>query len=429
MVSGRLEAGALASRSLAHKPVTVVGIGADGCASLTSRAFNAIARAQVLAGGRRQLGFFPEFAGEIVTLEGNLAAAVDHVAERADEHDVVVLASGDPLFFGIGGLLVRRLGMASVEVIPQVSSVQWAFARAGLPWQEATVVSLHGRPLRGLVSRLRRSRCAAILTCADNTPARIAAHLIAYGDEDWNAWLCEDLGGSGERVRAMALAELARVGDESPLNVIVLARGDAGWRPPPPLPALDENYFARKVPLRGLITKREVRAVALGALRLRPDAVVWDVGAGSGAVAIEASYLASEGQVFAVEVDPVCAEHCRSNVWALGADNVEVVEGRAPEALEALPAPDAVFVGGSKGRFDDIAGLALARLRPGGRLVATAVTLDSVAEIYRYLRARGHEPETTLLQVSRGAPLARYQRYQALNPIHVFATSRAQEPR
>jgi precorrin-6Y C5,15-methyltransferase (decarboxylating) len=407
-----------------RRAVTLVGIGDDGCVGLSSRAMGAIARAQVLVGGARQLEFVPQFTGERIVLAGGLGAALDRIAARADEHDVCILASGDPLFFGVGALVIAKLGPDHVEIIPQPSSMQLAFARAGLAWDDATVISVHGRPIEGLVARLRRAKKACVLTDGENSPARIAAHLASYGETAWTAWVCERLGGPDERVRRFALDELAGVTDVAPLNVLVLLRSDAAWRPPPAIGFLDEEAFARRMPKKGLITKREVRVLSLAALRLEPTSVMWDIGAGSGSVAIEASMLAPEGRVFAIEIDPEGVAICRDNARAHGADNVRVIAGRAPEALADLDAPDAVFVGGSKGSMAEIIEVALARLRPGGRLVANAITLENAGEAYAALRAHGLVPEVMLLQVSRSAPLAHYLRYEALNPIQIFAVTK-----
>ena len=188
---------------------------------------------------------------------------------------------------------------------------------------------------------------------------------------------------------------------------------------------LHEDAFAKRMPKKGLITKREVRLLSLAQLEIRPDSVVWDIGAGSGSVGIEAAMLAPRGRVFAIEVDPEGVSLCRENALAHGVDNLRVIAGRAPEALEGLDAPDAVFVGGSKGSMRDIIDVAFKRLREGGRLVVNAITLDNVAEAYQAFRSRGIVPDVTLLNVSRGEPLARYLRYEALNPIHIFAASKA----
>jgi precorrin-6Y C5,15-methyltransferase (decarboxylating) len=407
-------------------PVFVVGIGADGCGSLPSHAINRVAQAQVLVGGERHLAFFPQFQGRRIILGKGVDAALDEVAALALEHTVCVLASGDPMFFGIGGAVVRKLGAQRVEVIPQPSCVQWAFARAGLPWDDARFISLHGREREGFLSRLKRMAKVACLTDAVNGPRQIAALLEQHGETGWSAWLCENLGGAGERVRRFTIPELAAEEDIQPLNVLLLAREPAGWRPPPAISFLHEDAFAKRVPKKGLITKREVRLLSLAALGLRPDSVVWDVGAGSGSVAIEAALLAPEGRVYAIEVDPEGVQLCRDNARAHGVDNVRVVAGLAPAALEALEAPDAVFIGGSKGNLDAIVALALERLNGGGRLVINAITLDNVAEAYHALRNRKLEPDVMLVNISRGVPLAGYLRYEALNPVHIFAVAKPQ---
>ena len=163
--------------------------------------------------------------------------------------------------------------------------------------------------------------------------------------------------------------------------------------------------------------------MTLASLRIAADAVIWDIGAGSGAVSIEASMMASRGTVYAIEIDSQCAEYCRDNARAHGADNVVVVEGSAPGALRDLPRPDAVFVGGSKGSMEEIVQIAKQQLRPGGRLVINAITLESVASARDSLRNAGLEPELVLCQVSRGSKLAHYLRYEALNPVHIFAAN------
>jgi precorrin-6Y C5,15-methyltransferase (decarboxylating) len=407
-----------------RRAVTVVGIGDDGCAGLTSRGAAAVARAEVLAGGERHLAFFPQFAGERLVLKGGVEAFLERLRALSDEHTVCVLASGDPLFFGIGARVAEIVGSDHVEFVPAPTAVQWAFARTGLSWDDAEVVSVHGRSLDGFVTRLGCAHKVAVLTDGENSPPRLAARLLEHGDGDWEAWVCERLAGPGERVRRMTLEALAGEHDVAPLNVLLLVRPHGARRRSPAIPYLHEDAFAKRMPKNGLITKREVRLLSLAALRLARDATVWDVGAGSGSVSIEAALLAPRGRVYAVEVDPEGVDICRDNVRAHGVDNVHVVAGRAPEALAGLPAPDAVFVGGSKGSMAPILATSLAALVPGGRLVVNAVTLDNVAEAYTGLRAEGYEPEVTLVQIARGVPLARYQRYEALNPIHIFAVEK-----
>jgi precorrin-6B C5,15-methyltransferase / cobalt-precorrin-6B C5,C15-methyltransferase len=408
----------------ARKAVIVIGLGDDGCAGLSSRAAGAVARAQVLVGGERHLAFFPQFEGERIVLKAGLDAALERVALLANEHTVCVLASGDPLFFGIGARVARAVGGEHVEFLPTPTSVQWAFSHTGIAWDDATLLSLHGRSLDGFCAQLRGVRKVAVLTDGENSPPRLAARMLEHGEHGWQAWVCERLSGTGERVRRFSLGELCEVRDVDPLNVLLLLRTDARWRAPPAIPYLAEQEFAKRMPKLGLITKREVRLLSLATLQIRPDSVVWDIGAGSGSVAVEAAMLAPRGRVYAIEVDPEGVAICGENVRAHGVDNVRVIAGRAPEALIGLEAPDAVFVGGSKGNMSPIIDAALTALLPGGRLVINAITLENVAEGYAALKARGAEPEVTLVQISRGAALAHYQRYEALNPIHILAADK-----
>jgi precorrin-6Y C5,15-methyltransferase (decarboxylating) len=322
-------------------------------------------------------------------------------------------------------MVVSKIGAEHVEFLPQPSSMQWAFARVGLKWEDAALLSLHGRPREGFLVRLRHFAKAACFTDENNSPSALARHLLDYGQTEWKAWVCENLAGPNERVRSFTLPELAACADVGPLNVLILVRTDPTWRPPSALSFLHEDAFAKRMPKKGLITKREVRLLSLAALNIRPSSVIWDIGAGSGSVSIEAGLLAYEGRAYAIELDPEGVEICRENIRTHAVDNVHVIAGRAPEALAELEAPDAVFVGGSKGSLAEIIEYVLKKLRPGGRLVVNAITLDNVVEAYQSFRGLGLLPEVTLLNVSRGEPLASYLRYEALNPIHIFAVSKS----
>jgi precorrin-6Y C5,15-methyltransferase (decarboxylating) len=406
------------------RAITVVGIGDDGCKGLTARGLAAVMAAEWLVGGERHLAFFPEFGGERIVLQDGLGAALDRVAAVADEHNVCVLASGDPLFFGVGSLIIKKVGADHVDVIPHPSAMQWAFARVGLKWDDAQWMSLHGRPSEGFITRLRGASKVALYTDETNRPAALAAAMQAHEETGWRAWVCENLAGPGERVRSFTIAELAACTDIGPLNVLLLSRRDPAWRPPPVISFLHEDAFAKRMPKKGLITKREARLLSLAALAIRPDSVVWDIGAGSGSLAIEAAMLARAGRVYAIEVDPEGVEICRDNVRTHRVDNVQVVAGRAPEALAALETPDAIFVGGSKGSMEEIIDVALDRLAPGGRLVVNTITLENSGEAYQAFRRRALVPEVILLQVSRAEPLAHYLRYEAQNPIQIFAVTK-----
>lgn len=406
---------------MSRRPIAVVGIGADGCASLTSRAIDAVARSSVLVGGARHLAFFPQYHGKVIPIRGGLDALLDEIERESLEDHVAVLTSGDPMFFGFGARVVRRFGIEDVDVVPHTSSLQWLCARAGVAVERVAPYSVHGRSIAGLATRLRTEEALVVLTDGTNDARAIARHLLDHGFDDVEAYLGEALGGPGEKLTRHSLPDLAALDAVDPLHVVLLHR--PGGRPCSRIAYAEEELFERRMPKKGLITKREVRMLAVASMRLRPDAIVWDVGTASGSVAIECANLADRGHVYAVEQDETCIEHARANCLAHGVDNVTVVHGLAPEALEAFPDPDAVFVGGSRGSMDGILEVALARLRPGGRLVITAITFENVHEAVEGLRRRGYLPEVTLLQISRGVPLARYLRYQAENPIHLIAVT------
>ncbi|MEI1278497.1 precorrin-6y C5,15-methyltransferase (decarboxylating) subunit CbiE [Leptospira venezuelensis] len=402
------------------KAVTVIGIGDDGCVGLSSKAMGAVARARILAGGERHLDFFPQFDGERIIIKNDIVRTAEKIAELSAEHTICVLASGDPLFFGIGNLILKKVGRDHVEFIPAPSSVQTAFSKIGVKWDDASFLSLHGRPIEGFITKLQNVSKVACLTDEINSPSKIAKYLLNFYETDWNAFVCENLGGKEEKVREFELDTLAETPSISDLNVLILIRKDPNWKPSPLLPFLGEDEYAKRLPKKGLITKKEVRILSLSALEIRPDSLVWDIGAGSGAVSIEAARIAREGKVYAIEVDLEGIEICQQNILSHKADNVFLIHGKAPQALEDLPSPDCVFIGGSKGNLKEIIELSFNRLSSGGCLVANAITLDNVSEAYKTFRDMDLIPEVSLINISRSQKLADYLRYEALNPIHIF---------
>lgn len=408
------------------KAVTIIGISDNGCVGLNSRAVNSVVQSQVLAGGERHHEFFPQFDGHRVYFKEGLLKAVDEVIELAEENSVAVLASGDPMFHGIGSLLIKKLGAENVEVQPQPSSIQLAFASIGKKWDDATLLSFHGKKLQGLTTQLRSVSKAGILTDDKNTPAVIAKHMLEYSQTGWDAWVCENLSGPDEKVTYFgSLEELSKAENISPLNVLVLERKDENWRAPSVLQNLHEDEFAKRMPQKGLITKKEVRVMSLGEMRVQSDDVVWDVGASSGSVVIEAMAFAPKGHGYAIEVHPESIEYCKENLRTMGIDNVTVIHGKAPNSFSLIDEdPDVVFVGGSKGKLKEIINQAHARLKPGGRIVVNAVTFENVAVAYETFREMGYEPNIIMMNVSRAVPIAGLMRYDSQNAIHIFSITK-----
>ena len=405
--------------------VSVIGIGDDGCVGLSSRAFNEVAKAQVLCGGERQLEFFPDFKGKKILFKGKFKKVCEELAELSQENNVCVLSSGDPLFYGIGQLIAKKVGKDQVSFIPSLSSIQLAFASIKEKWDDAKVISCHGRKIKGLVNKIQNQKKVALLTDSENTPQKIADYLLSYDEKNWTVYVCENLGGVDQKVREYTLNDLKISKNISPLNICILKRtGDIIRKR---FSILPEEEFQKKMPKKGLITKKEVRALAVTNLDLNEHSIVWDIGAGSGSVSIEVAKRALEGKVYAIEVDPECVGYCYENVKTHKTDNVEIIEGKAPEILKDLENPDAIFIGGSKGKLGECIDICLEKLKEKGKLIVSAITLDNVSEAYKIFREKGYFPEVQLIQVSRGKKLAHYLRYDALNPIHLFTVTKMEE--
>ncbi|GFK92860.1 Cobalamin biosynthesis bifunctional protein CbiET [Fundidesulfovibrio magnetotacticus] len=404
-------------------PLHVIGLGMGE--PLAPAAQEALESAQALAGGARLLERFPGPPGERVPLKAPLFQALDRLeALRGKGLRVAVLADGDPLFYGIGATLLERFGPDGLRFFPAVTSVQAACARLGLPWQDLPAVSLHGRHDTGpLFHALARQGRAAVLTGPESAPDALARLLLERGLDHAVLDVLENLGSPGERVRRLTPAQAA--GERfAALNVAVVRAPEAP-QGPPRLGIPDEDYESRG----GLITKWPVRACALAALGLAPGMTVWDVGSGSGSVAVEASALAGPGQVWALERDPERHAMILRNVRRFGAWSVRAVLGEAPGAFADLPDPERIFLGGSLGG-DSLEGAAVLdeacrRLRPGGRVVAAVVLLGSLALLRERFAALGWPTRTLQAQASLGQPLAGDERLAALNPVFIV---RADKP-
>ncbi|MFC4077804.1 precorrin-6y C5,15-methyltransferase (decarboxylating) subunit CbiE [Salinithrix halophila] len=406
-----------------HK-VKVIGIGDDGKNGLFPLYRQWVEEAEVVAGGKRQLAFFPEHLGERIPITGGIRPVLDRIAQVAPSQQVVVLASGDPLFYGIASLVVRALGREHVEVHPHLSSVQLAFARMGESWQNAQVESVHGRSIRGLAQRLDGKEKVALLTDETNTPAAIAAYLLKFGMREYRAFAAENLGGPEERCRWYGLEELADT-ECSPLNVVVLKREKGAASPHWSL-GIDDYHFSQRKPEKGLITKKEVRVLSLSELNLSPDSVVWDIGAGSGSVSVEAAKLAPRGQVFAVEKNEADIANMEANRVKFRTD-FTILHAKAPEGLADWPDPDAVFIGGSGGELGELLSLCCHRLKAGGRIVVNAATLETLSRTLESLKEEGFESRVTMLQAARSKPILSMTRLEGLNPVYIICGTRKEE--
>lgn len=394
-----------------HQWLSVVGVGDDGIKSLFPDALRCLGNADVVLGSERQLAWLTDVGAERRVLK--FKGLVDELQTLHDKQ-VVVLASGDPLCFGIGSYLTTRFGRDRVGIYPNVSSIQWAFSRLGIAWQDARIISVHGRPIAGLAQRVDGASKVALLTDDINTPAAIARYLLQYGMREYTAFVGENLGGPEERTGHYRLEELADT-DCAPLNVVVLLR-DPTERPKTWTLGIPDEEFSQRRPDRGLITKREIRVLTVAELALKPGQVLWDIGACTGSVTIEAMRQTPGVTAYAIEKNESDLENLVENQHKFRTDFV-AIHGKAPDKLNTFPDPDAVFVGGSGGELEELLAVCVRRLHPGGRVVVNAATLETLSTTQKTLQRLGVDVTVQLVQTARSKPILHLTRLEGMNPV------------
>ncbi|GAB6908178.1 Precorrin-6y C5,15-methyltransferase (Decarboxylating), CbiE subunit [Desulfosarcina cetonica] len=403
-------------------PITIIGTGISPD-DLTARQIRIIENADILVGGQRLIAPFAHLTCRKRIIDKDLKGLGDFLAQQMTAHTIVVLASGDPLFFGIGAFLARRLGAANIRVLPNVSAVACAFARLGEPWQDVRIISLHGRSHTGeLLRHLADGETVAVYTDPAHDPAWLAAQLVDNGLSDVDLWVLEELGSPMEKITHLTPAA-ARQAAFSDLNLVVLKPDPARRQRPALFPGMPEDMFVHE---KGLITKAEVRAVVLSRLRLFDRAVLWDLGAGSGSVSIEAGQFIRRGSIYAVEQHARRVAQIRENQHRFAIGNLTVVEARLPDGLAELPDPDRVFIGGGGKNLADILRIAADRLKPGGIIVVNTVLIDTLGAARQTLADLGFAVDMLQLQVNQAKPMPYSYRFEAANPVWIVTGHRPQ---
>ncbi|HXP30645.1 MAG TPA: precorrin-6y C5,15-methyltransferase (decarboxylating) subunit CbiE [Stellaceae bacterium] len=384
--------------------LAIVGLGEDGLAGLNAAARALVEGAEVLVGGARHMALVPEGKAQRILWRNPLEATLDELAALSGRR-VVVLASGDPLCYGVGVTLARRFAAEEMIVLPQPSAFSFAASRLLWPLAECVSLSLHGRPLDRLRLHLTPGARILALSTDGGTPAAAADLLRRAGWGPSALTVLEHLGGPRER-RLDGVAEKWPYARTADLNLLAIE-----CRPGP-----DARAFSRRAGLPddafahdGQLTKRAVRAATLAALAPLPGELLWDVGAGCGSIAIEWLRSGRSMRAICFERDPARCALIAANAAGLGVPEVAIVQGEAPASLAGQPRPDAVFIGGGAG---DGALLAASwqELRPGGRLVANAVTLDGEAQLARWHASQGGE--LTRISVARAEPMGRQRGFK-----------------
>ncbi|MBE9373338.1 precorrin-6y C5,15-methyltransferase (decarboxylating) subunit CbiE [Saccharopolyspora sp. HNM0983] len=398
--------------------VTVVGIGADGWHGLSEAAREELRTAEVVLGSTRQLAQLRDVAAERVPWPSPMLPALQSLLDEHAGRAVCVLASGDPMFFGVGSTLVRMLGAGQVRVFPQASSLSLACARMGWALDRVEVVSLVGRPVEQLHPALQPDQRVLVLSADGSTPAAIAELLTARGYPDSRMTVLERLGATEERERTGKAREWAGSAADA-LNIVAIeVRADEQAPLLPRTPGLPDEAFEHD----GQLTKREVRAITLAHLAPVPGQLLWDVGSGAASVAIEWMRAHPSCRAVAFEQRADRADRSQRNAGALGVPALEVVRGSAPEALQERPEhPAAVFVGGGVTR-PGVLDACWDALAPGGRLVANAVTVEAEAVLAQWQGRLGGDLVRT--QISRGSPVGSFTGWRAMMPVTTWKVTK-----
>ncbi len=438
---------------MGHLQLHIIGLGVSDKARLSAEAEAGLQSAAVVIGSERQLETVAELlsADQRQVVLPKLSVLKQQLPDMASDVDsIAILASGDPLFYGIGAWFGRTFAQAQLHYHPAVSSLQAACHRLGRSLQDVEVLSLHGRPLAKLRTRLRNRQPLLILTDEHSNPRSLARECLAAGFGETLISVCETLGYPQEQVRSFTARQLAEGDDISfdPLHVTLVEPllPVAKQAQLPVFPGIPDNGFitdsgqagrilaGEECSLtadvasagKGLITKREVRLSILSMLQPAVDDCIWDIGAGCGSVAIELSYWQPKCRVFAIEHHEQRLACLTANQQRYGVSgNLQVVAGRAPQALNDLPSPDKIFIGGSDGEMAGLLQQCWALLPPGGVLLASAVTENSKQQLLSFYDQRcavaDCQPHTVQIGVSRGEQLAGQLMYRPNLPVNVYS--------
>ncbi|MDZ8083526.1 MAG: precorrin-6y C5,15-methyltransferase (decarboxylating) subunit CbiE [Nostoc sp. DcaGUA01] len=395
---------------MTEKWLSIVGIGEDGLQGLSAIALSLIAQAKVIVGGDRHLAMLPcDDQREKIVWASPISTSVEEIIKRRGE-SICVLASGDPMCYGIGVTLGRRIPISEMTIIPAPSTFSLACARMGWSLTEVETLSLNGRPSSLLQSYIYPRARLLILSEGKDTPAIVAEILTNRGYGGSKITVLERIGGIHERIVAGTAASWSET-EIAPLNAIAVdCIADAGVVLLPRLPGLPDNAYHHD----GQLTKREVRAITLAALAPTPGQLLWDVGAGCGSISIEWMRSHPRCRAVAIEQNSSRLIYIADNAATLGTPNLQIIEGKAPSALKDLPVPDAIFIGGgvtATGLFD----VCWEALRPGGRLVANVVTVEGEQTLFQWHERVGGD--LTRIAIQRAEPIGKFLGWRGMASV------------
>jgi precorrin-6B C5,15-methyltransferase / cobalt-precorrin-6B C5,C15-methyltransferase len=400
------------------KWLSIVGIGEDGIAGLNPIARSLLAHAQIVVGGARHLAMLPpDDPREKLTWTAPIMTSVEAIMRHRGQ-PLCVLASGDPMCYGIGATLTRHVALAEMTIVPAPSAFSLVCARLGWSLTEVETVSLCGRDPALLHAVLYPAARIIVLSAGQHTPALVAAQLTQRGFGNSVLTVFERMGGAQER-SVTGIAASWNAGDVAALNTIAIACiADPGVTGLSRCAGLPDAVYAHD----GQLTKREVRAMTLAALGPLPGQLLWDVGAGCGSIGIEWMRSAPRCRAIAVEPHPARLRYIADNAAALGTSDLKIIAGKAPAALEDLPTPDAVFIGGGL-TTENLLTTCWQALRPSGRLVANAVTVESEQMLLHWHSQYGGE--LTRVAIQRAEPIGQFLGWKAKAPVTQWVVTKS----
>ncbi len=407
-------------------PINVIGIG-QGKRDLTPAHLALIQGADLLVGGRRHLKLFAGHGGETLLIAGAIGQVIEEIKENMPDKKIVVLASGDPLFYGIGSTLSKSIDKKHLVIHPNISSVAAAFAAIGEPWHDAKVVSLHGKSTKAFsFSSLAEETKVAFLTDQTRDPEFIASMLINLELVGFKICVLENLGAPEEKISWFN--DYTRVADLkfTHPNLVILLKDGTPQKNTPITNVPHETHIGMDDAVyrhfKGLITKSEIRSISLSKLELvRKDHILWDIGSGSGSVGIEASFQIPWGQVFAVEKNPTRIGDIRHNINLFNQSNIKILNLDFPQGSDQLKDPDRVFIGGGGSELEKIMNTCCDRLKEQGTIVINTILIQNTETAIRILKQKGFFCEMIHVQVSRSKPMPYGDRFEPLNPVWIIS--------
>ncbi len=413
----------------------MVGLGLGNIETLEMDALQAIKISSLIIGSQRQLCCVKNLLNQsqqqlnyprpFTSISGMLLA---YIAENP-QHEICLLASGDPLFYGISDFLLRHFSVDQLSFYSNISSIQTAFSRIKKPWQQAKVISLHGRPLTNLIPYLANHCLIAVLTDQYSHPQAIANILCQYGCENATVSVCEALGTKEEKISLFVAKILVKSSQAfHALHITIIEiQNTSGCLPS--FPSFDDKLFISdsKEVGKGMMSKQEIRLASLSLLQPKAKDIAWDIGAGCGTIAVEWAYWNQQGVIYAIEYHPKRLNCLRKNKQKFGVNNLHIIADKAPAALEPLPRPNAIFIGGTAGKLATILDYCWEKLVGSGCIVINCVTENCKADLQYWLRAQdipNNALDWTEIAVSKGGQLADQLLMRPRLPVRLLKISK-----